>query len=138
VRLREVLAQVQKFETQRAQLQQRVDLIEDLRRGQNGSVHMIDQISRALPDRLWLTQVKDEPKGGSTLIEGFATSMTALSDLVGNLEACGYFKRPVEIVNSAVETQQQAELVKFTVRATFVMPGTEPPAAAAPNAAPPR
>jgi len=138
VRLREVLAQVQKFETQRLQLQQRVALIEDLRRGQNGSVHMLDEISRALPDRLWLTQVKDDVKDGSTLVEGYATSMTALSDLVGNLEACGYFKRPVEIVNSAVETQQQTELVKFAVKARFEMPGAEPPAPAAPKTAPPR
>jgi len=138
VRLREVLTQVQKFETQKLQLQQRVALIEDLRRGQNGSVHMLDQISRALPDRLWLTQMKDDPKNGTTVIDGFATSMTALSDIVGNLETSGYFKRPVEIVNSAVETQQGTELVRFSIRATFVMPGTEPPPAAAPKTAPPR
>ena len=138
VRLREVLVQVQKFETQKQQLQQRVALIEDLRRGQNGSVHMLDRISRALPDRLWLTQVKDDPKSGTTVIDGFATSMTALSDVVGNLEASGYFKRPVEIVNSAVETQQGTELVRFSIRATFVMPGTEPPPAVAPKTAPPR
>ena len=137
VRLREVLTQVQKFETQKLQLQQRVALIEDLRRGQNGSVHMLDQISRALPDRLWLTQVKDDPKDGSTVIDGFATSMTALSDIVGNLETSGYFKRPVEIVNSVVETQQGTELVRFSIRATFVMPGTEPPPPAAPKTAPP-
>ena len=32
-----------------AQLQQRVALIEQLRKGQSGPVHMLDQISRALP-----------------------------------------------------------------------------------------
>jgi type IV pilus assembly protein PilN len=134
VRLREVLAQVQKFEAQRAQLQQRVALIEDLRRGQSGSVHMLDQVSRALPDRLWLTQMKDDPKDGTTMIEGFTTSMTALSDLVGNLESSGYFKRPVEIVNSNVETQQGTELVRFSIKMTFAMPGTEAPAPVAPGA----
>jgi len=151
VRLREVLAQVQKFEAQRAQLQQRVALIEDLRRGQSGSVHMLDQISRALPDRLWLTQMKDEPKDGTTTLEGFTTSMSALSDLVGNLEASGYFKRPVEIVSSNVENQQGTELVRFSVKVMFVVPGAAAPAPAvapgapaaavppaAPKAAPPR
>jgi type IV pilus assembly protein PilN len=134
VRLREVLAQVQKFEGQRAQLQQRVALIEDLRRGQSGSVHMLDQISRALPDRLWLTQMRDEPKDDTTTIEGYTTSMTALSDLVGNLESSGYFKRPVEIINSNVESQQGTELVRFSVKLTFVMPGSEAPAPAVPGA----
>jgi type IV pilus assembly protein PilN len=123
---------VQKFETQRAQLQQRVALIEDLRKGQTGPVHMLDQISRALPDRLWLTQMKDDVKDGSTAIEGMTTSMTALSDFVTDLETSGYFKRPVEIVSSTLETQQGNDLVKFIVKATFAAPGS---AAAAPAAA---
>jgi len=137
VRLREVLGQVQKFSAQQAQLQQRVALIEELRKGQTGPVHMLDQVSRALPDRLWLTQMKDDPKDGSTAIDGVATSMTALSDFVANLEASGYFKRPVEIISSNLENQQGNELVKFTVKATYVAPGSAAaaPAAAAPAAA---
>jgi len=54
--LRSVLAQVQKFEASKAQLQQRVTLIEQLRRGQSGPVHIIDEISKAVPERLWLTE----------------------------------------------------------------------------------
>ena len=34
-------------------------------------------------------------------MKGLRTSLTALSDLVANLEASGYFKKPVEIVDSA-------------------------------------
>ena len=48
--LRSVLAQVQKFESRKAQLQQRVTLIEQLRRGQSGPVHMLDEIGKAVPD----------------------------------------------------------------------------------------
>ena len=33
-------------------------LIEQLRNGQTGPVHMLDQISRALPPMLWLTELK--------------------------------------------------------------------------------
>lgn len=126
-RLREVLAQVQKFETQKAQLQQRVGLIEELRKGQGEAVHLLDEVSRALPDRLWLTQLRQDPKDGTTSIDGMATSLTALSDFVANLETSGYFKRPVEIVSSQVESQQGTELVRFTVRGTFAMPGVEAP-----------
>jgi type IV pilus assembly protein PilN len=129
-RLREVLVDVQKFSAQQTQLQQRVALIEDLRKGQTGPVHMLDQISRSLPDRLWLTQLKDDPKDGSTAIEGMTTSMTALSDFVANLEASGYFKKPVEIVSSTLDTQPGNDLVKFTVKATFEVPGSGAAAAA--------
>jgi type IV pilus assembly protein PilN len=57
-RLHSVIQQVQLFEQQKAQLQQRVGLIEQLRKGQTGPVHMLDQISRALPNMLWLTEVR--------------------------------------------------------------------------------
>lgn len=125
MRLREVLSQVQKFETQRAQLQQRVALIEELRKGQTGPVHLLDEVSRALPDRLWLTQMNEDKKDGALMIDGLTNSLSALSDFVANLEASGYFKRPVEIVNSQV--QPQTELVRFTVKAMFEMPAPPSP-----------
>ena len=47
-RLHGIIRQVQQFEQQKAQLQQRVVLIEQLRKSQNGPVHMLDQLSRSL------------------------------------------------------------------------------------------
>jgi hypothetical protein len=56
-------------------------------------------------------------------LKGFSTSLSALSDFVGNLEGSGYFKKPVEIINSQVEgTQTSGDLVKFEVKATFQAP----------------
>ncbi len=57
-RLQSVIQQVQQFEARRAQLQQRVTLIEQLRKGQTGPVHLLDQISRALPEAMWLTDLR--------------------------------------------------------------------------------
>ncbi|OFV91335.1 MAG: hypothetical protein A3J75_04585 [Acidobacteria bacterium RBG_16_68_9] len=141
LRLREVLVQVQRFETQRTQLQQRVALIEELRKGQTGPVHMLDQISRSLPDRLWLTTMA-QGKDVTMSIDGLTTSMTALSDFVANLEGAGYFLKPVEIVSSQVQSVSGTELVRFTVRAQFAMPGSAPApspqaGAPAPSAKPP-
>jgi type IV pilus assembly protein PilN len=125
-RLRSVLQEVEQFERQRAQLQQRVALIEELRKGQSGPVHLLDELSQAVPDRLWLTEMKQD--GADLKVDGRTTSLTALSDFVGNLESSGYFTRPVEIVSSQVETTQQSgDLVKFTVKAQFVMPGMPAP-----------
>jgi type IV pilus assembly protein PilN len=116
--LRSVLAQVQKFETRRAQLQQRVTLIEQLRRGQTGPVHVLDEVSKSVPDRLWLTSMVQKDKDFT--IDGRSTSLTALSDFVANMEGSTWFKRPVEIVDSQVEQNPQAgDLVRFTIRAQF-------------------
>lgn len=130
-RLRGVLSEVQRFEAQKAALTQRVALIEDLRRGQTGPVHMLDEISRALPERLWLVELTQ--KGADVSIEGRTSTLSALTDFVANLQNSQYFRRPVEIVSSSTETDQQGELVRFVVRATF-MPGGN--ALSAPAAAP--
>ena len=124
-RLAEILRQVAEFEARRAQLQQRVSLIDELRKGQNAPVHMIDQVSRALPDMTWLTSVN---QAGYTLtIQGRCLTLTSLSDFVGNLEASRYFARPVEIVDSAVVSGdgKSPDLIQFTVRGTFQMSGIE-------------
>lgn len=130
VQLRSVLSQVQKFEARKAQLQQRVSLIEQLRKGQAAPVHVLDEISKALPERLWLTELSQ--KDNDFKIDGMTTSLQELSTFVANLEASAWFKKPVDIVDSQAETDKGGEIFKFTVRATF-----NPPAApAAPPAGP--
>jgi len=122
-RLHSVIEQVQQFEQRKAQLQQRVVLIEQLRKGQTGPVHMLDQISRAMPPMLWLTELKQT--GGEIVIDGKCTSPIGVSDFVANLEASGYFKRSIDIVSTSTETmtQPQTEVIKFSIKAVFQQPG---------------
>jgi type IV pilus assembly protein PilN len=135
VRLRSIIGQVQQFEQRRAQLQQRVVLIEQLRKGQTGPVHMLDQLSRGLPPMLWLTELKQV--GSDVVVDGKCTTLTGLSDFVANLEASGYFKRSIEIVSTVVEPAPPptGELIKFSIRATFQQPGDVAPPLAAGDAA---
>ena len=122
-RLRTTIVQVQQFEDQKAQLMQRVALIEQLRKGQSGPVHMLDQISRSLPEAMWLTQL--DQKGADLTIEGRCIALTSLSDFVGSLEASGWFMKPVEIIDSQIEQLQGADttLIKFSIKARFAQPG---------------
>jgi type IV pilus assembly protein PilN len=135
-RLHSIITQVQQFEQRKAQLQQRVALIEQLRRDQKGPVHMLDQISQSLPPMLWLTDLRQGPGADEVLIDGRCTTLTGLSDFVANLEGSGYFKRSVEIVSSRVETlpTPPGELISFSLKALFQAPNapTLPVAASAP------
>jgi type IV pilus assembly protein PilN len=125
-KLRSVLAQVQKFETRKAQLQQRVTLIEQLRKGQSAPARVLDQISRSVPDRLWLADLKQA--GDDFTLDGFATSMTALSDFVAGIESTKWFRKPVEIIDSQVTSDQKTgDLVKFVVKASYFDPNAPPP-----------
>ena len=134
--IRSVLEQVRKFESQKALLQQRVSLIEQLRKGQSAPVHLLDEISKSLPDRLWLTDLTQT--GAEFTIGGMTDSLTSVSDFVANLEATRWFKKPVEIVETQVQAAASApDLIKFQIKAQFVDPTAAPaPAGGAKPAAP--
>ena len=114
-----------KDEARKKVLEDRVKLIDELRKGQTAPVHMIDQVSRALPEMTWLTNVQ---QAGYTLtIQGRCLNLTSLSDFIANLEGSRYFMRPVEIIDSQVTDAKTEgpELIAFTIRATFQMAGVD-------------
>ena len=124
-RLAGILKQVQEFEARREVLQQRASLIDELRKGQAAPVHMVDQISRSLPEMTWLTELRQD--GYDVTMQGRCLTLTSLSDFVGNLEATRYFKRPVEILSSEVVSGQPGspDLIQFTIRGSFQMAGID-------------
>ena len=137
-RLQSLLGEVAKFEAQRGQLQQRVQLIEELRGGQSVPVQLLDHVSKSLPDMLWLTDMEQD--GGAVTIKGRSTTLIALSDFVGNLGNTALLKKPIEIIDSQVEASRaagtgpaaqataQVELINFTVKAELVSSGRSEPA----------
>jgi type IV pilus assembly protein PilN len=129
-RLHGIIQQVQAFEQQKAQLQQRVVLIEQLRKSQKGPVHLLDQVSRALPPMLWLSELKQDDS--LLTLDGRSTTQTGVSDFVGNLESSGYFKKSIDIVSSQAETSptpNAPEIVKFQLKATYQGPNEPAPVA---------
>ncbi len=132
LQIRSVLEQVRKFESQKALLQQRVTLIEQLRKGQSAPVHLLDEISKSLPERLWLNDLTQA--GADFTIGGMTDSLTAVSDFAANLEATRWFKKPVEILDSQVQTDPKAgDLIRFQIKAQYVDP-TAPVEPAKPGA----
>ena len=136
-RLRTIIAEVTKFEERRKQLEQRVALIEELRKGQSVPVQLLDHVSRSLPDMLWLTALQQT--GAEVTVEGRSTTLIAVSDFVGNLATGDFFRKPIEIMDSQVETRSGAataaggpDVIRFTVKAQLANApaGTPAPPAA--------
>ena len=77
--------------------------------------------------------------GDDLTLDGKTSTLSSLADFVANLEASGYFTKPVDITNSEEEKAGDTDLIKFTVKATFEMPGAKKPGAApTPGGAPAR
>jgi Tfp pilus assembly protein PilN len=114
-RLKNVASLVDQATARRAELTERLSLIDRLRSTMRGPVSLLETVSRSTPDGLWLLDLKQQ--GATTQIEGRATSLTAVTDFTEKLQDSGLFKMPVEIVTTTTEQVDQISVVRFIVRA---------------------
>lgn len=131
-RLKDAAKLVDLMTARKNELNERLSLIERLRAAKRAPVALLETVSRSLPEGLWLTEIKQT--GPSVQIDGRATSLTAVTDFTERLQTSGYFQKPVEILTTSTEAIDDANVVKFSVKADAV--STQPPAgsAAAPTA----
>jgi type IV pilus assembly protein PilN len=92
-RLRSIIEEVQGYEQKKANLQAKIDLINNLKLNQKGPVRLMDEISKALPDLVWLTVL--DVSGGQVTMRGRTLSPNAVSTYLENLKKSPYFKEPV-------------------------------------------
>jgi type IV pilus assembly protein PilN len=121
-RLKVVLDEVKRAEDRRADLKQRVDIIGQLRESQAVPVQLLDHVSRSMPNMLWLTAL--DQKGDAVIIEGRTTTLISLADFVANLGTNALVRKPIDIVNSEVESSSQKgddDVMKFSVKAPLTV-----------------
>lgn len=122
-RLESVIKEVEGFEAQKKALETKVKVIEDLKKNQTGPVHLLDELSKNLPDFLWLERLT-QGAGNQIRLEGKATSYNAIADFITNLDRSGYFTN-IGVVN-ANRLGETQELYGYTVQATFVATPASP------------
>ena len=113
--LQEIKRQVDALELKRATFQRKVDLIERLKAEQSGPVHMLDEVSKALPDFVWLTNL--DQGGTSVKFAGQSNGLTAVADFISALERSGWFPN----VDLASSTENQ-NVITFALASTFQNP----------------
>ena len=113
--LQAIKQQVDQFQQRKAILENKVLVIEQLRLAQKSPVHMMDEISKALPDYVWLTAM-DENRGGLRF-SGQSNSLAAVADFISGLQRSGWFPQ-VDLGSS----QENLNIVNFTVTGTFKDP----------------
>ncbi len=108
--LTQVKQEVDQFESQKAVLQQRIDVIETLQRNRTGAQELLQQVANTVVrvDQLWLTGLTQT--GNTISIDGEAGSINAVANFLTQLKRSGYFDQ-IEIkeakendVSKGVET----------------------------------
>jgi type IV pilus assembly protein PilN len=94
--LQQVKRDVDQYESQKAVLQQRINVIETLQKNRTGGQELLEMVANTVVrvDALWLTSL--ERKGESLEISGQAGSINAVANLITQLKRSGYFGK-VEI-----------------------------------------
>lgn len=129
-RLKEILKKNDEYKKQKELLEHKIGLITDLKKKQTVPVHVLDQISRNLPEFLWLDSLSCS--NNQISIAGKATNFNAVSNFYNNLSRCGYF---VDVVLG--KTSEVTEGVSFSLVCKFSAPkesSAEPAEPAAPAA----
>lgn len=90
-RLAEVKARYDEAERQRQFYQRRIEVINRLRSNQSGPVDLLAMLGDTVnaTDAVWLNTMKEE--GNVVNIEGVALSVSAVANLVANLQRTGHF-----------------------------------------------
>ena len=93
----------------------RVDVIDQLRKAQNGPVELLNTIGSTVngTEAVWLSAMKDQ--GTNISIEGTALSADAVANLITNLQKTGYFKN-IEIKETFQDaTIKDMQAFQFTL-----------------------
>lgn len=90
--LKPILDEVEDFKRKQAELERKIEVIQDLSRKQQGPVRIMDQISRALPDLLWLSSMN--VRGTTVDLNGTAFNTNAIAAFIENLDKVPEFREP--------------------------------------------
>jgi type IV pilus assembly protein PilN len=99
-RLQAIIKKGEEYKAKKELLERKISLITQLKRNQSGPVHLLDEVSKQLPDFLWLDTMNEA--GQSITIQGKATTYNAVSNFYNNLTGSRYFQNVVLGAISAI------------------------------------
>lgn len=122
--LEAVIKEVEDYKAKKAELERKIGIINDLKANQRGPVRVMDYVSRALPELLWLDKMR---VSGSTIqIQGRAFNTNAVANFIENLDKVPEFDEPT----LEGTTQEGGGVYRFNINFSYSFakpkePGTE-------------
>ncbi|HKQ97955.1 MAG TPA: PilN domain-containing protein [Candidatus Polarisedimenticolia bacterium] len=126
-RLQAIIKKGEDYKAKKDLLQRKIALVSQLKRNQSGPVHLLDEVSKQLPDFLWLDNMNEA--GWTVQISGKATTYNAVSNFYNNLNGSRYF---TNVVLGPITAIPQG--VTFSLNCQFIPQPTAPTAEGATEA----
>lgn len=127
-----VIKEVEDYKAKKAALEQKIGVINDLKLNQRGPVRVMDYVSKALPELLWIDRMTMDD--AIITVEGRAFNTNAVANFIENLDKVPEFEEPT----LKDTTEQSGGVYKFSIEFKYSFAPPAPPAgeeSAAPPAA---
>ena len=116
------LKQVEEFKKTKAEIEQKLGVIQGLHEARSGPVHVLDELATHTPDRIWINKVTIQ--GGKLALEGMSLDNELVALFLTALEESPYFKS-VELVETQAKDKDGFKLNQFEVSALMTSPAAE-------------
>lgn len=121
VKLERDIKEIERLEERRAELVERMQVIQDLQGNRPSIVYVFDQLVRTLPEGVYYTFVSRS--GKKFRIEGVAESNNRISRLMRSLDESVWFEEPNLLEVSALSGEDDGERNQFTLTVQQGSPG---------------
>lgn len=132
-KLEYVIAKLAELEKQKAVFERKINLIRQLRAQQDSAVTILDELSKKLPDWVWLTDLSSQ--GQMIQIKGNALSNNLIADYISNLEGSPHLTN-VNLISSTQRSGRGAQFLEFSLTLNYVLPEAALPPPQKPAAKP--
>ncbi len=112
-RFDELAKQVDKFQAEKKRLEEKLKIIQALMLAQGGPVRLLDEVSRALPNEVWLTALTRA--GKRVDVSGIAFSNFTVATFMTNLGQAAPLISNVDLVVSEKTLVEQVPVERFTI-----------------------
>jgi len=119
-----VFSKLEQLEEQKALYEKKITLIRQLKSRQEVPVRIIDELSKNLPDWVWLTQATYEKQ--RVRLKGKALSNNLIADYISNLEESPYFSA-VNLIASVQKRIKNDIIQEFSLTARCIYPQSATP-----------
>ncbi len=114
------LKQVEDFRNAKAEIEQKLSVIEDLDRSRSGPIRVLDELASHTPERVWLTKLETGTAGIG--IEGVSLDNELVALFLTALGESPYFEN-VELQETELLEQEGLKLNEFRLRAQLSQHG---------------
>ena len=112
VRLKKAIGEVGRFKKLQADLRGKLDVLDQLKAKRSGPVRLLDELSNAMPDKVWIKSFSE--KGGAVSISGTGLTEVNVADFLQRLEASPYY-RGIELKVIEQKTEGGRKVERFSI-----------------------